>query len=189
MDGKRYDFQAVGEFTLLGDRDGMVIQTRQTPVQTANTITDSYSGLTSSVSLNTAVAARVGSHRIAYQPGQERDRLQFFLDGKPAQLSTQGIDLDGHRVSAFDTDGETGLRVDYEHNAVLTVTPRFWNSHKMWYMNVSVSHTQGDEGIMGSIPDAAGYPPYPAARRSAQGRRRCTSVMSRSTGPSPMPGG
>ena len=161
VDGKSYDFQAVGEFTLLRDRDGMEVQTRQTPVLTANPITDSYSGLTVCVSLNTAVAARVGSHRIAYQPGQERGGLQFFLDGKPARLSTEGIDLEGHRVSAYDAGGATGLRVDYEHGAVLRVTPQFWTSHGLWYMNVSVAHTQGDEGIMGSIPEQSWLPTLP----------------------------
>lgn len=158
VDGKSYDFQAVGEFTLLRDADGMEIQTRQTPVLTATPITDSYSGLTSCVSLNTAVAARVGSHRIAYQPGGERGELRFFLDGKPAELSAEGTDLEGHRVSAYDAGDATALRVDYEHGAVLTVTPQFWTSHGLWYMNVSVSHTQGDEGIMGSIPQQSWLP-------------------------------
>jgi hypothetical protein len=68
VDGKRYDFKAAGEFILLRDRDGMEIQVRQTPAQTPPPVTDSYSGLTACVSLNTAVAARVGSHRIAFQP-------------------------------------------------------------------------------------------------------------------------
>src|SRR3546814_4966769 len=72
VDGKRYDFQAVGEFTLLCDLEGMEIQTRQWPVATANPITDSYSGLTACVSINVAVALRVGDHRIAYQPSGER---------------------------------------------------------------------------------------------------------------------
>ena len=160
VDGKTYHFQGGGEFTMLRDREGMEIQTRQRPVQTANPFKDSYSGLTSSVSVNTSVAARVGSHRISYQPSEEGgdSRLQFFLDGKPAQLSTEGIDLDGHRVSSFDADGETGLRVDYAHHAVLIVTPRFWNINKIWYMNVSVWHTQGNEGLMGNIPDSSWLP-------------------------------
>jgi FtsP/CotA-like multicopper oxidase with cupredoxin domain len=161
VDGKSYDFQAVGEFTLLRDTDGMEIQARQTPVLTATPITDSYSGLTSCVSLNTAVAARVGSHRIAYQPGGDGGELQFFLDGKPEELSTEGIDLEGHRVSAYDAGDATALRIDYEHGAVLTVSPQFWTSHGLWYMNVSVSHTHGDEGIMGSIPEQTWLPMLP----------------------------
>jgi FtsP/CotA-like multicopper oxidase with cupredoxin domain len=162
VDGKSYDFQAVGEFVLLRDRDGMEIQTRQTPVPSANPITDSHSGLKSCVSVNTAVAARVGSHRIAYQPVGQSGGLQFFLDGEPARLSTGGIDLDGHRVSAFDAGGEVGLRVDYAHHAVLTVTPHFWPSNNIWYMNVNVSHTHADEGLMGPIPKGTWLPVLPS---------------------------
>ena len=161
VDGKSYDFQAVGEFTLLRDTDGMEIQARQAPVLTATPITDSYSGLTSCVSLNTAVAARVGAHRIAYQPDGERGELQFFLDGRRAELSTEGIDLDGHRVSAFDAGNAAALRVDYQHGAVLTATPHFWTSHGLWYMNVSISNTQGDEGIIGRIPEPSWLPALP----------------------------
>jgi FtsP/CotA-like multicopper oxidase with cupredoxin domain len=158
VDGKRYDFQAVGEFTLLRDRDGMEVQARHWPVQTATPITDSYSGLTSCVSVNTAVAARVGSHRIAYQPGREGRLLQFYLDGEPAPLPVDGLDLDAHRVTAYAVaGGATALRVDYAHHAVLTITPYFWNSYNIWILNVSVSHTHGDEGIMGRIPEGSWF--------------------------------
>jgi hypothetical protein len=161
VDGGRYDFQAVGEFMLLRDREGLEIQTRQTPVATQHPITDSHTGLTSCVSVNTAVAARVGAHSISYQPGRERGQLEFYLDGKPARLSSEGFDLEGDRVSAFDADGATGLRVDYAHQAVLTVTPRFWTSHNIWYMNVSVSRTQANEGLMGPIPKSTWLPRLP----------------------------
>jgi hypothetical protein len=162
VDGKSYDFQAAGEFTLLRDREGMEIQVRQTPVETPPPVKDNYTGLTSCVSLNTAIAARVGSHRISYQPGREPGRLQFFLDGKPAQLPGEGIDLEDHRVSAFNADGETGLRVDYAHGPVLTVTPLFWTSYGLWYLDVNVSNTNGDEGIMGSIHKGTWLPNLPS---------------------------
>lgn len=162
VDGKLYDFQAAGEFILLRDHDGMEIQARQTPVPAASPITDAHSGLTVCVSLNTAVAARVGSHRIALQPDREGGQLQFYVDGKPAQLTAEGIDLDGHRVSAFDAGGgAAGLRVDYAHHAILTATPHFWSSHGLWYLNLSVSHTQADEGVMGSIPECTWLPRLP----------------------------
>lgn len=162
VDGKSYDFQAVGEFILLRDREyGLEIQARQTPVATASPIPDAHSGLTASVSVNTAVAARVGSHQISYQPMgvQANSPLQFFLDGKPAKLSTAGIDLDGGRVSAFDANGEMGVRVDYAHGAVLTVAPRLWH---IWILDVHVAHTQADEGIMGSIPEQTWLPTLPS---------------------------
>ena len=162
VDGKEYAFQAVGEFMLLRDRDdGLEIQTRQTPLESANPFTDNYTGLTSSVSVNTAIAARVGSHRISYQPSDQGgdNPLQFFLDGKQMRLSTAGIDLEGHRVSAFDANGATGLRVDYAHGAVLTVAPRFWF---IWFLDISVFHTQADEGIMGRIPEQTWLPTLPS---------------------------
>jgi hypothetical protein len=152
VDGTSYDFQAVGEFTLLRDGNRLEIQVRQSPVATQNPLTDSYTGLTACVSINTAVAMRLGKHRIALQPGREGPRLEFYLDGKPASLSTLGIDLGGHRVSAFDANGELGMRVDSDDQTGVIVTPAFWNAYKVWYMNVSVSNTRADEGIMGFIP-------------------------------------
>jgi FtsP/CotA-like multicopper oxidase with cupredoxin domain len=162
VDGKRYDFQAVGEFVLLMDNEGMEIQARQTPVLTANPITDPYTGLQTCVSLNTAVAARVGSHRISWQPGRREGLLQFFLDGKPSQLSTEPLDLDGNLVTGFDVNGTLGLRVDFLNDAVLLVTPHFWNSHSLWYLNISVSRTQANDGLMGVIPKDTWLPLLPS---------------------------
>lgn len=162
VDGKRYDFQAAGEFILLRDREGLEVQTRQTPVLTANPITDQYTGLKSCVSLNTAIAARVGTHRISYQPGGEPGIFLFFVDGKQSRLSPRGLNLDGNHVSGFDVDGVMGLRVDYLHHAVLIATPLFWTPHNMWYLNISISRTQADEGLMGSIPEDTWLPLLPS---------------------------
>jgi hypothetical protein len=152
VNGVTYDFQSVGEFTLLRDASRMEIQVRQTPVPTQHPITDGHTGLTACVSVITAVAARLGRHRIALEPARDGKLLQFYLDGKPANLSAEGIDLGGHRVTTFDANGEMGLRVDFEDDTVLVVTPGFWNGHNIWYMNVSVSNTRADEGIMGFVP-------------------------------------
>ena len=92
VDGKNYDFQGVGEFTLLRDtEEGLEIQARQTPVPSANPVTDDHTGLTACVSINTAIAVGVGSHRISVQPGPKGGReLQFFLDGKQRPLPREG---------------------------------------------------------------------------------------------------
>lgn len=160
VDGKSYDFQAAGEFIALRDRDGLEVQTRQTPVLTANPIEDSYTGLKSCVSLNTAVAARVGTHRVSYQPGPEGSQFQFYVDGKPLRLTTHGFNLDGHHVSGFDAGGVMALRVDYSHHAVLIATPLVWAD--MWYLNISISRTQADEGLMGPIPENTWLPLLPS---------------------------
>ena len=117
------------------------------------------------------------------------DRLQFLLDGKPAELPKQGVELEGHRVTAFDAGGETGLRIDYAHGPVLMVTPHFWTSYGLWYLDVSVSNTNGDEGVMGRIPQGT-WLPDATERRDGRphARRAFTSAMSRSTRPSPTPG-
>lgn len=162
VDGKYYDFQAAGEFTLLRDTEGLEIQVRQTPVPTATPIPDGNSGLTTCVSVNTAVAARIGAHRISYQPVKQGDsRLQLFLDGKPAELTERGIDLDAGRIVAYPVGGSTALRVDYANHTVLTVTPYFWSSYNIWLLNVSVSHTDADQGLMGRIPPQTWLPLLP----------------------------
>jgi hypothetical protein len=163
VDGKNYDFQAVGEFTLLRDTEGLEIQVRQTPVPSAGPIVDAYSGLTSCVSINTAVAARVGRHRIAYQTvvtgGGE---LLLLLDGKPVNSKERAIELEGGRVSAHAVGGTMALRVDFDNFTVLTITPHFWNSHNVWYLNVDVAHTDADMGLMGRIPAHTWLPLLPS---------------------------
>ena len=156
VNGVAYDFQSAGEFTLLRDGNRMEIQVRQTPVPTANPITDAHSGLTECVSVNTAVAVRMGRHRISLQPGPERQRLEVYVDGKPAQVPADGIELGGNHVTTFAASGETGIRVDFGDGTVVLITPRFWNA--VWLLDVSVSHTSADEGVMGFIPKESWLP-------------------------------
>ncbi len=158
VDGTAYDFQSVGEFTLLRDGDRMEIQVRQWPVPTANPATDAHSGLTECVSINVAVAVRMGPHRIALQQGPERQRLEFYVDGNPADMPVNGIDLGGSRVTAFAASGEDGIRVDFEDGTVVIITPIYWNANSVWYLNVSVSNTSADEGVMGFIPEESWLP-------------------------------
>lgn len=162
VDGTYYDFQAAGEFTLLRDAEGLEIQVRQTPVPSATPIADPYTGLTCCVSVNTAVAARIGGHRIAFQPSRRGEgRLQFFLDGKPAELSEQGYDFDHARVVAYAAGGVSGLRIDYADHTTLIATPWFWSSYNIWILNVSVTHTGADQGLMGRIPNNSWLPMLP----------------------------
>ena len=158
VDGTSYDFQGVGEFTLLRDGEGFEIQVRQTPVATANPATDGYSGLTACVSINTAVAIGLGKHRISLQPGKEGKRLQFWVDGKVARLPFEGLELGADRITAIEVGGETGVRVDAANQTVVMVTPHFWTSYQVWYLNVEVAQTQADEGVMGIIPQGSWLP-------------------------------
>ena len=64
--------------------------------------------------------------------------------------------------SAYAVGGTTALRVDYANYTVLTVTPHFWTSYNVWYLNVSVSHTDADQGLMGRIPPQTWLPLLPS---------------------------
>jgi hypothetical protein len=72
LDGLKYDFQAVGEFILIEDRDDprFVIQIRQAPFLNFST-----------VSVNTAVAASVAGDRVAFYAGSDPR-----VDGEPQRI-------------------------------------------------------------------------------------------------------
>lgn len=75
LDGLKYDFQAVGEFILLEDKDDphFVIQVRQAP----------FLGL-STMSVNTAVAASVAGDRVAFYAGSDP---AVRIDGAPTSVA------------------------------------------------------------------------------------------------------
>ena len=152
VNGVLYDFQAVGEFTLLRDGNRMEVQVRQWPVVTANPVTDGHTGLKSCVSIINAVAARLGDHHISLQPGRERGQIELYVDGRLTPLPKDSFEVGPHRISVFHADDGTGLRADYADGTVLLVTAHFWTANQVWYLDVSVSNTGADEGIMGFVP-------------------------------------
>jgi hypothetical protein len=99
-DGTYYDFQGAGEYVTLLDTNGTEVQVRQSPIPTdgpgdwaPNPPPAKYQddGLVSCLSGNTAVAARVGTHRVTYEPcfggGACTNGLQLRIDG---QVKTAG---------------------------------------------------------------------------------------------------
>jgi Bacterial Ig-like domain (group 3) len=175
-DGIHYDFQGAGEFTVLRDVDGFEIQTRQTAIATtffpgANP----YTGLATCVSLNSAVAARVGKHRVTYEPNlsgvPDPSGLQLRVDGALKTLSPAGLNLpSGGRVSK--APAGDGIEIDFPNGAILIATSNYWASQGKWYLNVDVFHSGATDGIMGAIargswlpalPDGSNLGPRPAA--------------------------
>lgn len=152
VDGIHYDFQSAGEFVVLRDRSGMQIQTRQTAIPTASVIGNSYTGLTTCVSLNTAVAARVGTRRVTFQPnlsGQpDPTGLQLRVDGRLTTLPSTGLNFGGGGRVLASAGG--GIQVDFPDETTLVVTPGWWSSQSKWYLNVNVFHTSALEGVMGA---------------------------------------
>jgi hypothetical protein len=157
-DGVNYDFQAVGEFTLLRGESGesFEIQTRQTAVATNGTGTNSYTGLSTCVSLNTAVAAQVGKHRVTYQPNiidgrQDPEGMQLRVDGNLTTIGENGLDLgSGGRIVKLRAPGN-GIVIDFPNGASLVATPNWWSSYSVWYLNVDVYRTMATKGIAGVI--------------------------------------
>jgi hypothetical protein len=85
-DGYRYSFQTVGEFLLSQSRDGhFVVQARQSQVPGQNAL-----------SLNTAVAMKVGNHRVAiYAQSAPDGRTPLWIDGNPTPLQDDTLTLSG----------------------------------------------------------------------------------------------
>lgn len=162
VDGVHYDFQSAGEFVLLRDA-GLELQARQSAVTTAGPLSPNpHTGLSSCVSINTAVAMRVGEHRITYQPDLSRGsgddnnpdaishRLQLRVDGKPVLLKEEPIPLRrGGRIIA--TNDQGGVEVQIPGGTRIAVTPSFWQRHQVHFMHINVYHARATEGIMGAI--------------------------------------
>jgi hypothetical protein len=173
VDGSHYDFQGAGEFISLRGSDGAEIQTRQIPVATTALGTDAHDGLSTCVSLNTAVAARVGEHRVTYEPNlngiPDPTGLQLRVDGALTALGPYGINLgNGGRVVQSLTGGN--LEVDFPDGKALFVTPQFWTAYGKWYLNVDVASaglvsTDGGgaalRGIAGPVPNGSWLPAMP----------------------------
>ncbi|MEQ1837060.1 MAG: tandem-95 repeat protein [Candidatus Nitrotoga sp.] len=149
VDGLRYDFQAAGEFVMLRGADGLEIQIRQTPASTTAPLFNSYTGLTVGVSINTAVAARVGKHRVTYQPRNivsATSGHDLRIDGVLMSLPANGIDLgSGGRITPL---GNNVIQIDFPDETTMIVTPG-WSWYNVWWLHVNILHTSAYDGLMG----------------------------------------
>lgn len=179
--GVAYDFQGAGEFILLRDPNGLEIQTRQTPVVSASrpTIPDPHTGLASCVSLNTAVAVRLGQHRVSYQPKwggvptPSPSSLELRVDGKLVTLAPSGLAYpDGSSIIPTASPG--GLMITFPDKSVLQVTPGWWPVYSTWYLNLDVARPKDRStcacqqpgkfargGLLGAIPAGGWLPALP----------------------------
>ena len=161
VSGQNYDFQAAGEFTLLKGQ-GFELQVRQTPVTTAGPLgPNRHTGLTSCVSVNTAAAARIGKDRISILGSLKQDpnpeEMELRVNGKLVKLGRQGLNLpDGGRI--LRTSGNNGLKILQPGGGEIIITPRFWNHHQMWLLNINASNARASAGLAGKIPTANWLP-------------------------------
>lgn len=88
FDGRRYDFQAVGEFTLAKVKEGAFdVQVRQQRWEQSRT-----------VAVNVSVAIKTASHTYEVRP--DGYKLSLLVDGKKQPL--QNAEFDGDTVTAID---------------------------------------------------------------------------------------
>jgi hypothetical protein len=157
----RYDFQAAGEFTLLRNAGGLEIQVRHTPIATKPNPADERAAC---VSINSAVAARVGSHRVTYEPNlsgmPDPSGLQLRVDGALTDLSERGIDL-GNRGRITRTNVSGGLRIDSPDGTYLFLTPGWWADQGKWYINIDAALAGEAVGIAGAIGSDTWLPALP----------------------------
>jgi hypothetical protein len=170
INGARYDFQSAGEFIFLRDSKGLEIQVRHTPVSTNANPEDERAAC---VSINTAVAAKVGSHRVTYEPNlsgvPDPSGLQLRVDGALVELGERGIDL-GNRSRITRTNAAGGLRIDFPDGTYLFVTPGWWADQGKWYLNLDIAPAGEGFGIAGfigpdtwlpALPDGSSMGPLP----------------------------
>jgi hypothetical protein len=159
--GARYDFQAAGEFVFLRNARGLEIQVRHAPIATKPNPTDERAAC---VSINTAIAARVGSHRVTYEPDlsgmPDPSGLQLRVDGALTELGEQAIDL-GSRGRITRTNAPGGLRIDFPDATYLFVTPAWWADQGKWYLNVDIAPAGEAFGIAGAIGPNTWLPALP----------------------------
>jgi hypothetical protein len=175
IDGTHYDFQTAGEFVALKGSDGTEIQTRQKAIATTFFPgPNAHTGLATCVSLNSAVAARVGPHRVTWQPGLDGvpnpEGLELRVNGVLSNLTSTGITLAGGGRVARSSVG--GMEIEFPDGSRLMVTPGYWNSQSQWYLNVNAYGIDAYHGIMGalsrggwlpSLPDGSSLGPKPAS--------------------------
>jgi hypothetical protein len=163
-DGTQFDFQSAGEFTMLRN-EYLELQTRQTPVSTSSPLPpDSYTKLTSCASINTAVAVRMGPHRISYQPDiygkASPEGLELRVDGKLVYFQGNEILLpSGGRIVR--TAARGGIQIEGLGGAVIIVTPQWWDHYQVWHLGVDTRNTRATEGLIGVRAHGSWLPAFP----------------------------
>ena len=136
-----------------------------TPVPTASVVgPNGHTGLTTCAELNTAVAARVGTHRVSFEPNlsgkPDPSGMQLRVDGTLTTPGPQGLGLGpGGRVVKSAVGG--GIEISFPDGTLLVVTPNFWTSQGTWYLNVNAYHAPAQNGTMGALAPGSWLPALP----------------------------
>lgn len=164
VNGVNYDFQNAGEYVLLRGQN-FELQARHTAVETDGPLgPNAHTGLTTCVSLNTAVAVKVGGTRISLQPKlvgvPNPDGLDLRINGNIVQLSPAGISL-GQDGRVIPTSAPGGIQIEGQGGSVVTITPGFWSRYQIWYLNIDTRNVRATEGLMGWVHPGNWLPALP----------------------------
>lgn len=162
VDQKSYNFQSAGEFVALRDYGGLEIQTRQSPVSTASGWFDWYTGLTTCVSVNSAVAVRMGNRRVTYERGPNAvdgvNPMLLRVDGVVTALPANGLNF-GSAGRVIKAPAGDGIQIDFSDGTTLTATGWWWGApQNTWVLNVDVYHSPALNGIMGAMGRSSWLP-------------------------------
>jgi hypothetical protein len=141
LDGTRYSFQTVGEFVLVKSIDGeFEVQTRQAPVPNQE------------LSLNTAVAMRLGNDRLAMyaqnDSGPEAPVI-LRLNGQPITVSDKPYALSSGSISR---SGDRTYTVQWSKGEQVVLRLTTFGQLKFINVTVSVADNQSDRfsGLLGN---------------------------------------
>ncbi|WP_198015014.1 VWD domain-containing protein [Mastigocladopsis repens] len=140
FDGLRYSFQTVGEFTLAKSNDGeFEVQARQAPVN-------------SSLSLNSAVAMKVGSDRLALYSQDFPDTqtsTPIRVNGKPVVISGEKLVLPGS--GAIAKNGDT-YAVDFPTGEKVVISQATAGGNTYFNVSLFVYNQPGRyTGLLGNV--------------------------------------
>jgi uncharacterized Zn-binding protein involved in type VI secretion len=155
FDGYSYDFQTIGEFTLVkSNEEGFEVQVRQSAVP----------GTASQVSLNTGAAMKVGNQRVAFYAKDFPDSdtsTPVRIDGKPVNINGE-FPLDGGSIT-----GTNGVyTVNWDSGEQVTINS--FSTGGMQLLNVAPSVPEEAGRYTGILGDLDGNPNNDLRTRSGK---------------------
>jgi hypothetical protein len=116
------------------------------------------------VSINTAVAMRVGSHRVTYQPdltGQPNPKgLDLRINGKVMSMNNNGISL-GSDGRIMPTPAPGGIQIEAVGGTTIFITPGLWEHYQVWFLDITGRQVRETEGLMGVVAPGNWLPAMP----------------------------
>ncbi|WP_321206587.1 VWD domain-containing protein [Tolypothrix tenuis] len=142
FDGHRYSFQTVGEFILAKSTDGIFeVQTRQSAVN-------------KSLSLNSAVAMKVGKNRVAFYskdfPDSNTD-TPLRINGKPTAVEGDSLSLPGGGVIHKQNDSNYVVEWSTGEKVAITIYSRGQFKYMDVFPFVLESQANQMVGLLGNV--------------------------------------